>query len=70
VANQVVNGSSSHQWNDAKQAMKVAKSMTQRKKEFRETYKDWIAEQQAQFDQHGLWCDGLVTWSGTADGPV
>ncbi len=39
-----------------------ARSMAQRKKEFNETYKDWIAEQNKHFEKHGLWCDGLVAW--------
>lgn len=38
------------------------KSMALRKKEFNECYKDWIAEQNKHFDEHGLWCDGLVAW--------
>lgn len=38
------------------------KSMAQRKKEFNETYKDWIAEQNRIVEEHGLWCDGLVAW--------
>lgn len=36
--------------------------LTQRKKEFNDTYKDWIGVQNAHFEQHGLWCDGLVSW--------
>jgi prevent-host-death family protein len=47
------------------QALKAAvgrKTMAQRKKEFNDTYKDWIALQNEHFDQHGLWCDGLVSW--------
>ncbi len=38
------------------------KSMALRKKEFNASYKDWIAEQNKHFDEHGLWCDGLVAW--------
>lgn len=38
------------------------KSMAQRKREFNETYKDWIAEQNRIVEEHGLWCDGLVAW--------
>ena len=54
----------------AMQVMKGAKSMAQRKKEFRETYEEWIAEQNELFEHHGLWCDGLVAWPGAADGAV
>jgi PHD/YefM family antitoxin component YafN of YafNO toxin-antitoxin module len=42
------------------------KSLTQRKKEFNETYKDWIAQQNQHFEQHGLWCEGLVAWQEPA----
>ncbi len=47
------------------QALKEAarpKSLSQRQQEFNERYKDWIREQNEQFEKHGLWCDGLVTW--------
>jgi PHD/YefM family antitoxin component YafN of YafNO toxin-antitoxin module len=37
-------------------------SLAQRSKEFNETYKDWIADQNAHFDAHGMWCDGVVSW--------
>ena len=38
------------------------KSLAQRKREFNETYKDWIAAQNQHFEAHGLWCEGLVAW--------
>ena len=38
------------------------KSAVQRKREFNETYKDWIAMQNADFEQNGLWCERLVPW--------
>ena len=41
------------------------KSLTQRRQEFNDTYKDWIADQNRHFEEHGLWCDGLVAWQGT-----
>ncbi len=47
------------------QALQLAggnKSMALRKKEFNSAYKDWIADQNKHFDEHGLWCDGLVAW--------
>lgn len=50
---------------DEFQALTVAaksKSAVQRKREFNETYKDWIAMQNADFEQNGLWCEGLVPW--------
>jgi PHD/YefM family antitoxin component YafN of YafNO toxin-antitoxin module len=47
---------------EALQSAVGQKSMELRKKEFNETYKDWIAEQNKHFAEHGLWCDGLVAW--------
>lgn len=47
------------------------KTMAQRRREFNETYKDWIAEQNRDFEQNGLWCEGLVPWQGgQADEPA
>ena len=40
----------------------AGRSLKERTREFNETYKDWIAEQNAHFDKHGLWCDDLRTW--------
>ncbi len=36
--------------------------LAQRRQAFNEAYKDWIAEQNARFEQHGLWCDELRPW--------
>lgn len=47
---------------EALKASRPPKSMEQRRMEFNEQYKDWIAEQNRQFDAHGLWCDGVVAW--------
>ena len=38
-------------------------SMVQRKKEFAETYKDWIAAYNADIEKNGLWCDGQAAWN-------
>jgi prevent-host-death family protein len=46
------------------EALEQEKSMAQRRKEFNEKYKDWIAEQNAHVEAHGLWCEGLVAWPG------
>lgn len=43
-------------------ALERQKTPAQRKREFNETCKDWIAEQNAHHEAHGLWCDGLVDW--------
>jgi PHD/YefM family antitoxin component YafN of YafNO toxin-antitoxin module len=40
------------------------KSMEHRRMEFNEKYKEWIAEQNRHFEEHGLWCDGFVAWQG------
>ena len=36
--------------------------MTDRKREFNEMYKDWLAAQTQDLETTGLWCDGLVAW--------
>ena len=45
-------------------ALEQSKSLAQRRKEFNEKYKDWIAAQNAHVEEHGLWCEGLVAWPG------
>jgi prevent-host-death family protein len=37
-------------------------SLAQRRRAFKAQYGNWIAEQNRHFEQHGLWCDGLVAW--------
>lgn len=39
-----------------------ATSAAQRRRAFNAQYRDWIAEQNRHFEQHGIWCDGLVAW--------
>lgn len=46
------------------EALEQEKSMAQRRKEFNEKYKGWIAEQNAHAEAHGLWCGGPVAWPG------
>ncbi len=48
---------------EALQAAGHKKSVAQRRKEFNENYKDWIALQNQHHAQHGLWCEGLVAWT-------
>lgn len=38
------------------------KTLAQRRKAFNETHKEWLAEQNRDFEQRGLWCEGLVAW--------
>ncbi|MFM2111673.1 MAG: hypothetical protein RLZZ271_333 [Pseudomonadota bacterium] len=52
---------SAEQFN-ALQAKSQAKSMAQRKKEFHETYKEWIAEQQALIERVGIPGEELRPW--------
>jgi len=47
------------------EALKAAappKSLAQRRQEFNETYKEWIAAQNQHVEEHGLWCEGFVAW--------
>lgn len=44
------------------EALEQKKNLSQRRKEFNEKYRDWIAEQNAHVEKNGLWCDGLVSW--------
>lgn len=39
-----------------------SKTLAQRQAQFEKTYPAWIAEQNARFDAHGLWCDELRVW--------
>lgn len=41
-------------------------SLAQRKKEFAETYKDWIATYNADIEKNGLWCDGQAAWNANS----
>ena len=38
----------------------AGKTQAQRKREFNETYKDWLAAQHQDFEKNGLWCDGVA----------
>ena len=37
--------------------VEVGRSMAERRREFNERYKDWIAEQNERFERRGLWDD-------------
>ena len=39
-----------------------SQSLGQRQAQFEKAYPAWIAEQNARFDTHGLWCDELRVW--------
>ena len=38
------------------------KTLAQRRKEFNQAHRQWIEEQNADFERNGLWSDGLVAW--------
>ena len=40
----------------------AGRSLKERTREFNETYKDWIAEQNERFDKHGLWNEEFRRW--------
>ena len=33
-----------------------------RKKRFQEQHADWFFLQKKHFEEHGLWCEGLIPW--------
>jgi PHD/YefM family antitoxin component YafN of YafNO toxin-antitoxin module len=37
-------------------------SISVRRKQFEERYGAWLNQQNAQFEEVGLWCDGLRVW--------
>lgn len=40
----------------------AGESLTERKRRFDEQYKDWIAEQNARLEKHGLWNEEFRRW--------
>lgn len=44
------------------EALERQTSVERRRRAFRSQYKDWIDEQNAHNEAHGLWCEGLVAW--------
>ncbi len=40
----------------------AGRSLKERTREFNEKYKDWIAEQNARFEKHGLWNEEFRRW--------
>jgi len=47
---------------EALKAASQSKTLAERQKEFNQTHKAWIAEQNARFEKNGLWCDDLRVW--------
>ena len=50
----------SHQEFEALTSAKLA--MPQRKRQFDLDHKEWLNEQNARFEKHGLWCDDMRIW--------
>ena len=45
------------------EALSVAnQNLPQVKKQFEQEHKEWLAEQNARFEAHGLWCDDTRVW--------
>ena len=40
----------------------AGRSIKERTREFNETYKEWIAEQNGRFEKHGLWNEEFRRW--------
>ncbi len=49
------------QFEALKQAGEV-KTPAQRKKQFEQTHRAWLDEQNARTEKHGLWCDDMRVW--------
>ena len=47
---------------EALQTAAQSKTLVQRKVQFEKAHRVWIAEQNARFQAHGLWCDDLRVW--------
>ena len=44
------------------QAGNRTESMAQRKAQFEQSHRAWLAEQNQRFETHGLWCDDMRVW--------
>ena len=44
------------------QAASRPETMAQRKAQFEQSHRAWLAEQNQRFEAHGLWCDDLRVW--------
>lgn len=49
---------------------KPIQTLEQQRRHFNAIHREWLAEQNRNFEQNGLWCDGLVAWQDTSDGAV
>lgn len=47
---------------EALQSAEAGKTPKARQNQFNQTHKAWLEEQNARFEQHGLWCDELRVW--------
>ena len=37
-------------------------TLSERKAQFEQTHRGWLAEQNQRFETHGLWCDDMRVW--------
>ena len=47
---------------EALKSAEQSKTLGERQKEFNQTHKVWLEEQNARFEKNGLWCDDLRVW--------
>ncbi len=47
---------------EAMQTADQNKTLARKKKEFNQTHKAWLEEQNTRFEKQGLWCDELRVW--------
>ena len=47
---------------EALQSAEAGKTLKARQNHFNQTHKAWLEEQNARFEQNGLWCDELRVW--------
>lgn len=50
----------SHQEFEALTSAKLG--MPQRRLQFDQDHQEWLSEQNARFEKHGLWCDDMRVW--------
>ena len=52
---------SAKQFSELQSANRI-QTLAQRKAQFDQSHRAWLAEQNQRFDAHGLWCDDMRVW--------
>ncbi|MDO8318031.1 type II toxin-antitoxin system Phd/YefM family antitoxin [Rhodoferax sp.] len=52
---------SAKQYSELKAAHR-SETLAQRKAQFEQSHRAWLAEQNQRFEAHGLWCDDMRVW--------